>query len=231
MFKDRKHAASILAEKLSKYKDAEGVIIAIPRGGVVLGYELSKALNLPLEVMLTQKIGHPYNKEYSIGSVSLFGEIIDERFGVPQDYLKSEIEKARNILRLRHNLYMSGRKPFTLKNKTVIVVDDGIATGNTILSIINLLKEGKPAKIIVAVPVASKNAIEKIKNNSDVLVYCLIVPSEFYAVSQVYENFEQVSDDEVIRMLMEANKNFKTKSSWKKSYTKRRLNSESTANY
>lgn len=103
-------------------------------------------------------------------------------------------------------MYMSGRKPVELKDKIVIVVDDGIATGNTMLSIIELLKKSNPAKIIIAVPVASEQAIELLKKDTDILIYCLIVPSDFYAVSQVYENFEQLSDDEVIQMLKDVNK-------------------------
>lgn len=206
MFKDRKHAAQILAERLKKYKNAKGVILAIPRGGVALGYEIAMELNLPLEIMLTQKIGHPLSREFSIGSVSLFGSVIRDDFGIPEDYLIQEIEAAKRNLEMKHKLFMSGRKPVEFRNKTVIIVDDGIATGNTMLSIIQLLKKSEPAKIIIAVPVASKNAIETIKANVDVLLYCLIIPDNFYAVSQVYENFEQVSDDEVIKLLMKANR-------------------------
>lgn len=206
MFKNRNHAAKIIAEKLKEYRNGKGVVLAIPKGGVILGYELAKELNLPLEIMLSQKIGHPYNKEYSIGSVSLYGAVIRDVFGITEEYLKKEIEIARNNLKMKHKLYMSGRKPVDFRNKIVIIADDGIATGNTMLSIIEMVSKSEPAQIVIAVPVASSSAIEIIKENVNVLIYCLTIPENFYAVSQVYESFEQVSDDEVINLLNEANK-------------------------
>lgn len=205
MFKDRNHAAQILAGRLSKYANSEDVVLAIPRGGVVLGYELSKLLNLPLEIVLTQKIGHPYNKEYSIGSVSLFGAVFNEDFGVDENYLRWETESARKILRKKFDMYMSGRKPVNFQNKTVILADDGIATGNTMLSVIEMLIRSKTGEIIVAVPVASQNAIRKIRSYVNVMICCLTIPDNFYAVSQVYENFDNVSDEEVINLLRLAN--------------------------
>ncbi|MBK8552074.1 MAG: phosphoribosyltransferase [Ignavibacteria bacterium] len=206
MFKDRKHAAKIIADKLKEYRSCKGVVIAIPKGGVILGYELAMELNLPLEIMLSQKIGHPYNPEYSIGTVSLYGAIVRDDFGITEEYLKQETEKARKSLILKHKLYMSGRKPVDFKNMSVIIVDDGIATGNTMLSMIEMVSKSEPAQIIIAVPVASRSAIESIKENVNVLIYCLTIPENFYAVSQVYNSFEQISDDEVINLLNQANK-------------------------
>lgn len=205
MFRDRKHAARILADKLEKYAGTDGVVLAIPRGGVVLGYELANILGLPLEIVLTQKIGHPYNQEYSIGSVSLFGAVFNDDFGVDENYIRRETEAARKVLREKYEMYMSGRTPVDFKNKIVILADDGIATGNTMLSVIEMLIRGKAAEIIVAVPVASHSAIRKISSYVNVMIYCLTIPDNFCAVSQVYESFEQVSDEEVVELLRMAN--------------------------
>ncbi len=200
MFRDRIEAGLLLAAKLKKYQGDPGVILAVPRGGVPVAYAVAKELGFPLEVILTKKIGHPLNKEYAIGAVSLTGEFIIPHPEASQEYIDDEIERIRKKLREMYHKFMGDKEPENLQDKTVIVIDDGIATGNTLLATINMLKKNKPRKIVIAVPVASLHAIQKlIKEVDDVI--SLVIPKHFYGVGAFYEDFEQVSDDEVIYYL------------------------------
>lgn len=208
MFKNRFDAGKKLAERLHEYKnDPQAIILAIPRGALEIGAVLSRELNLPLDVILTKKIGYPGNPEYAIGAVSLDSVIIDKRAlefsGQLEAYLKQEIENIRQLLRERSALYHGDRKPFSLENKTVIVVDDGVATGKTLEATIDLIKKQHPAKVIVAVPVASKEALHLIKKKVDEVV-CLLVPDIFMSVSQWYDHFDQVNDEQAIQLLQES---------------------------
>ena len=205
MFRDRDHAAGILAGRLEKYRGSGNTVIAIPRGGAAIGFELARILSLPLELILTQKIGHPYNQEYPIGMVSLFGAVFNEDFGVDENYLRIETETAKKALLEKYCYYMPGRTPLDFRGMTVILVDDGLASGTTMLPVIEMLIRDKASEIIVAVPVASESAVKKIRSYVNVMIYCLTIPDNFYAVNQVYENFENVSDEEVCRLLRLAN--------------------------
>lgn len=202
-FKDRIQAATHLSEKLLKYKNTDGVVLAIPRGGMPLGAVVSKNLNLPLSILLSKKIGHPANKEYAIGAVTLFGLHLNENAAsVSKDYLESETEKIRSNLLSRQNLFL-GNKPLpSIKDKIAIIIDDGIATGETIIAGIQQLRSQEPKKIIVAVPVSAKDTAYKIAQQTDEFI-CLYLPEDFKGVGEFYENFEQVSDDEVIAILKE----------------------------
>jgi predicted phosphoribosyltransferase len=208
MFKNRFDAGKKLAERLHEYKnDPQAIILAIPRGALEIGSVLSRDLNLPLDIILTKKIGYPGNPEYAIGAMSLDSVIIDKRAlefsGQLEAYLKQEIENIRQLLRERSALYHGDRKPFSLENKTIILVDDGIATGKTLEATLDLIKKQRPAKIVVAVPVASKEALHLIKKKVDEVV-CLMVPDIFISVSQWYNHFEQVSDEQAIQLLQES---------------------------
>ncbi|WP_372766570.1 phosphoribosyltransferase [Lutibacter sp.] len=216
MFVNRVEAANLLAEKLTDYKNKEGtVIVAIPRGGVPVGYEISKKLNVPLEVVLSKKIGHPFNKEYAIGAVTLKNSILsDAALEVSPIYIHDETERIRDLLKQRIHWYYGEKKPLNLKDKIVILVDDGIATGNTMISCIQLIELQKPLKIIVALPVAPPSALKKIKGMEEVdEAICLSTPSNFQAVGQFYEEFDQVNDKEVIELLKKANEKFSLKKS------------------
>lgn len=204
MFRNREEVASILADNLLKYKnDKDTVIVAIPRGGVPLGKVLSDKLHLPLELVLSKKIGHPYHKEFAIGAVTLKDIILSPVASeVPKAYIESETEKVRNILRKRFQMYYGDEMPLNLSGKTVIIVDDGIATGNTLISCVGLIKKQQPKKIVIALPVAPKESLNQIKKMPSVdEVVCLLSPVDFYAVGQFYEDFGQVTDDEVIDIL------------------------------
>lgn len=205
MFKDRFDAGHKLVEKLQKYKDdLNAVILAIPRGALEIGSVLSRELHVPLDVVLTKKIGYPGNPEYAIGAMSLDSIIIDKRAiefsGEIESHLKKEIAEIRQLLRERSQAYHGTREPISLENKIVIVTDDGIATGRTLEVTLDLIKKQHPAKIIVAVPVASKEAVNQIKKKVDEVI-CLEVPDIFMSVSQWYNHFDQVNDEEAIALL------------------------------
>jgi len=197
MFTDRIEAGLLLAEKLKKFKNDPGVVLAVPRGGVPVAYVVAKELGFPLEIMLTKKIGHPTNKEYAIGAASLTDHFIVPHENVSDEYIRSELEIVRKRLKEMYRKFMGEKEPASLEGKTVIVVDDGMATGNTLLGSIRVLRKSMPGKIIIAVPVASSNAVEKIAPEVDEVVTVLI-PEEFYGVGAFYDDFEQVSDEEVL---------------------------------
>jgi predicted phosphoribosyltransferase len=200
MLKDRIEAGLLLAEKLKKYQNSNTVVLAVPRGGVPIGSIIAKSLHLPLDIILSKKIGHPYNKEFAIGAVSMESMIIDEHSEIPKEYIDDEIVRLRKLLRGKYQLYMGNREPLDIKGKNVILVDDGIATGNTLLASISMLRKRKPAKIIVAVPVLPYDTVPVFEKNTDELVY-LIASKYFRGVGGFYEDFNQVEDDEVIKLL------------------------------
>lgn len=197
MFKNRQDAARQLAGILSKYQDEEGVVLAVPRGGVPVGFEIAQRLNWPLDIVLSKKIGHPTNKEYAIGAISLTGRIINQNVPVSEEYIEGEAARIRTALRNKYHKYRDDKPPEPVTGKTVILTDDGIATGHTLLSTIDLIKRDKPAKIVVAVPVSPPEALRKIAERVDEVI-CLQSPADFRSVGQFYETFDQTSDEEVI---------------------------------
>jgi putative phosphoribosyl transferase len=201
-FKDRKNAASVLIPYLEKYRNVQGVVLAIPMGGVPIAYDIAKEYNFPLELLMTKKIGYPSNPELAIGAVGLEDYTIDESYNVPPSYIKDSIKRIRKDLKERYQLFMENRKPVNVENKTVIIVDDGAATGNTLLSSIQMLRNKKVKKIIVAVPVSSKDAASKIKNAVDEFI-CPYIPEDFVSVGYHYNEFSHVSDEQVITLLKE----------------------------
>ncbi|BFP41715.1 phosphoribosyltransferase [Flavobacteriaceae bacterium GF1] len=205
MFKNRVDAGRQLAYALDGFKDDDAVVLAIPRGGLPLGGIVAKALDAPLNVILTKKIGHPYNREYAIGAVGLEGSVINKTIGVTKSYIDNETARIREKLKKQHDKYYKDRSPENLKNKTVLVIDDGMATGNTILVTVELVKKQGPKKIIVAIPVAPKAAIEKLEASPHVSeVICLITPKYFRAVGQFYDQFGQVSDEVAMQLVEES---------------------------
>lgn len=198
--KNRKEAGILLSEKLKKYQDSNTIVLAVPRGGVPVGYEIAQKLHLPLDIILSKKIGHPMNKEFAIGAMTMDATIIDEHPEVPKQYITDEIIRLKELLREKYKLYMGHREPLEISGKNVIIVDDGIATGNTLLASISMLRKRKPAKIIVAVPVLPLDVLEIFKQQTDEFVY-LITSSNFRSVGAFYDQFHQVEDDEVIQML------------------------------
>jgi predicted phosphoribosyltransferase len=202
ILKDRIEAGMLLSDKLMKYQNSDSVVLAVPRGGVPVGYVIAKRLNLPLDIVLSKKIPHPLNKEFAIGAVSLESMIVDEHLDIPKNYINEEIFRLRKSLQEKYKLYMGGREPLDITGKNAIIVDDGIATGNTLLASIAMLRKRKPEKIIVAIPVLPKDVVLKIKNKVDELVY-IMAPEYFRGVGGFYEHFDQVQDEEVIQQLSE----------------------------
>ena len=208
MYKDRNEAGNLLASKLEKYSKTDAIILAIPRGGIPLGFIIAQKLNLPLEVVLSKKIGHPLHEEYAIGAVTLKSRILsDAAADISPVYIEKETKRIRTILDKRYKDYYGDRKPLELKDKILIIVDDGIATGNTMLSIIKMLHDEKPKKIVVAIPVAPPDSIKNLQASSFIdEVICPLVPDYFRAVGQFYQNFDQVDDKEVNKLLKKATK-------------------------
>ena len=205
MFKDRIEAGIQLAEELLPYKGQNVVVLAIPRGGLPLGAIVAKTLKAPLDVALSKKIGHPYNREYAIGAVSMDQIVLNDVAGVNKRYIEEETTRIREKLKKRHEQYYKSRKPQDLSDKVVIIIDDGIATGNTIRVTAEMVKVHEPKKVIVAIPVAPPSAIKSLENSSFIdEVVCLYTPYDFMAVGQFYEYFDQVSDEEAINLLREA---------------------------
>lgn len=204
-FANRTEAAFLLADQLKKYSGQDGIVLAVPRGGVPLGIIVARKLDMPLELLMTKKIGHPMNPEYAIGAVSLTDQMIVPHEDVGQDYIERETRYIRKKLQDNYRKFMGDHQPLPIKGKIIIIIDDGMATGNTLLSTINMLRKQEPQKIVVAAPVAPASAMEKIRPLVDELIVPL-VPHHFYGVGGFYDDFQQVSDDEVITLLQDYNK-------------------------
>ncbi|MGZ9735621.1 phosphoribosyltransferase [Flavobacterium sp. GNP002] len=200
MLKDRIEAGILLSEKLKKYQNSNTIVLAVPRGGVPVGYIIAKSLHLPLDIVLSKKIGHPSYTEFAIGAVSSDSMILDEHPNVPKIYIDNEIIRLRKLMAEKYQHYMGNKKPLDVKEKNIILVDDGIATGNTLLASISMLRKKKPAKIIVATPVIPYENVPVIKKNADEFIY-LIASKNFRGVGGFYEEFNQVEDEEVIYLL------------------------------
>ncbi|MBU1119108.1 phosphoribosyltransferase [Patescibacteria group bacterium] len=204
-FPDRVEAGKKLASELQqKYSNVpNAIVVALPRGGLPLGYEVAKAMNIPLDIVVPRKIGAPGHDEYAIGALTEIGEPIfneseKERFN--QDAIEKIVAEEKKEARRRLGLYRGKSKPLNLKDKTVFLVDDGIATGLTMRAAILSCKAKEAKKIIVAVPVASKEALDTIEKEVDDVV-CLYEPRFFMAVGQFYEVFPQTKDSEVIETM------------------------------
>jgi putative phosphoribosyl transferase len=206
IFKDRRDAGLELASSLKDYKDREGVIVlALPRGGVVTGYEIASYLHCPLDVIIIRKLGFPGQPELAIGAVSETGavflnESIISSGDVSREYINSEISHKKAEIERRVNLYRKGEGIPDLKGKIVILVDDGVATGATIKAAISTLKVEGIAKLIAALPVAPPETAGKLRQMVDEFI-CLETPYYFMAVGSFYQEFSQVSDEEVVEIL------------------------------
>jgi predicted phosphoribosyltransferase len=205
MFKDRVHAGTLLARRLSSYRGSECVVLGLPRGGIVVAAVVASSLELPLDVFVVKKIGAPHNGELAIGAVAPDGvSYIDwqlaQRVRADEHYVKSQITNLNVQIKGKTRLYRKGRRPLFIKGKTAIVVDDGAATGATVRAAIAWLEKKKAGRIVVALPVAPPEFIEKIQRDVHEMV-ALNTPLEFSAVGQFYDEFPQVTDEEVVELL------------------------------
>lgn len=197
---NRHDAAMKLIPLLEKYKKEDAIILAIPRGGVPIGFYLANKFHFPMELLITKKIGHPLNKEVAIGAVSLEDKIVDNYPNIPQEYIDDEVQKIRQLLNERYKKIIGSKNPIDLKGKTVLIVDDGIATGNTLLLAIQMIRNKKPNKIVVAIPVAPFESAKKIKSKVDELI-CPFITDDFTGVGSYYYDFSEVKDEEVLRFM------------------------------
>jgi len=207
-FEDRRQAGELLAKELTWLQGQTDVIVlGIPRGGVVVAYEVAQALHAPLDVYIARKIGAPYNPELAIGALASDGaQVLDQKLiaqlGVTDNYLQKEIEHQREEIKRRWAAYRGNRPEPQLEGKNVILVDDGVATGATVLASLRALRQRKPGQLILAVPVGPEETIQQLSQEADRVV-CLYVPDVFWAVGAFYVAFDQTSDQEVIRLLRE----------------------------
>ncbi|HYB03959.1 MAG TPA: phosphoribosyltransferase [Nitrososphaerales archaeon] len=209
MFRDRKEVGQLLADRIRKLNIKNPIVLAIPRGGVPVAREIALAIRAPLDLVITRKIGFPGEPEYAIGAVTQEGHIIVDhqtvsRMGVTEKYLKEEAERQTKEIQSRMERYRGETSYPDLKGKDVIIVDDGIATGNTILAAIESVRRKNPASIILAIGVAPPDAIRKLTKSVDSVI-CLDTPEPFFSIGEFYVSFEQVDDDEVQRILTEVN--------------------------
>jgi putative phosphoribosyl transferase len=209
IFRDRGHAGVSLAKELNAYRgDPNAVILALPRGGVAVGYEISRTLHLPLDVFITRKLGTPDNPEYAIGAVSETGAIYlnpeaVDAFNLSHDDLEGLIQAHRREIARRQALYRQGRRVPALADRTVILVDDGIATGSTFFATIEAVTELSPRRLIAAIPVGPRETLARVKSLVDELIV-LEVLDPFSAVGEAYQDFTQVEDEQVVALLKSA---------------------------
>ncbi len=197
-----------MAKALASYKDKPVVVYGLPRGGVVVAAEVARALNAQLDLIIARKIGHPYHPEYAIGAVTEKGQPVvneSEMADLNKSWFEKAVAQERGEAKRRRRLYLQDQPPISVKNKTAILIDDGIATGLTLRAAVEELKAKRPAKIVVAVPVAPDDSAAEIEAEVDELV-CLQREKYFLgAVGAYYEYFEQTDDNEVIDILSEFN--------------------------
>lgn len=218
MFKDRQEAGRLLAEKLKNFKAGEAVVLGLARGGVVTAAEIAKALKASLDVLVVKKIGAPGNPELAIGAVGppatparsaggrgpkktvFWNEELCRSFGVDEVYRRKALWVKSSEQKEKEKALRGGRSVVSLKGKIAILVDDGIATGATVEAAITWIRKQKPKKLVLAVPVAPPDTVEKFKTKVDGLI-CLQIEPDFWAVGQFYKEFPQVEDEQVIKIL------------------------------
>jgi predicted phosphoribosyltransferase len=207
---DRQDAGIVLAELLKDFAHrSNAIVLALPRGGVPVAYEVAQALSLPLDIIIVRKLGVPGYEELAMGAMAsggtvIFNESLLNQLNLEKASIDAVLESEQKELTRREHLYR-GNRPFPeLLDKTIILVDDGIATGSTMHAAVIALRKYKPAAIIIAVPVAAHDTCEKMAKIVDRII-CPLKPINFYAVGLWYENFSQVSDSEVIELLEKSN--------------------------
>jgi len=208
-YADRRHAGRVLAGAIAADGEVPGdvVVLGIARGGVPVASEVAAALDAVLSVAVACKVGAPGNPEYAIGAIAELGEpLLNEGMirdlRIPDRYVLGAVEQARSEIRRRSEVYRAGRPVPALRDKTIVVVDDGVATGSTLVAVLRSVRASDPARLICAVPVGPPDTIARLENEADVVV-CPTQPPSFAAVGAWYDNFDQVGDDQVLALLEE----------------------------
>jgi erythromycin esterase-like protein/predicted phosphoribosyltransferase len=210
LFRDRRDAGRLLAEKLAAYANRpDALVLALPRGGVPVAYEVARALGAPLDVFVVRKLGVPGYEELAMGAVATGGvrvlnDQLVERLGIPEQMIDAVAARELQELARRERRYRGGRPPPDVRGRTVILVDDGLATGATMHAAIEALRQQKPTRIVVAVPTASPETCEEMKTKADDVI-CAITPAPFQAVGRWYQDFSQTTDEEVEALLSRRN--------------------------
>jgi putative phosphoribosyl transferase len=209
LFEDRRDAGRQLAAALSRYRQSRPVVLALPRGGVPVGFEVAKALAAPLDVLLVRKIGAPGHEELGLGAVVdgqdpqlVLNHDVIRAVGPPPGYIEAERRRQLAEIERRRRQYVGDRPPTLMEGQTVIVVDDGIATGATVKAALRGVSQHRPARLVLAVPVAPADSLDELAAEGDDIV-CLATPEPFFAVGPHYRDFTQTEDEEVIRLLDE----------------------------
>ncbi len=206
LFKHREHAAHLLADRLNEFsKDKNPLVLGVPRGAVPIAKIIAEALGGELDVVLVHKLGHPDQPELAIGAIDERGNSFLSEWAteVDPEYIEAEKQRQLSVLRERRAQYTPRRQPIDPHGRIVIVVDDGIATGSTMMAALRAVRAKNPKKLISAVAVASTQAAQAVLRECDAVV-CLNVPADFSAVGQFFEDFDQVSDEDVIVALRES---------------------------
>jgi predicted phosphoribosyltransferase len=210
-YRDRTEAGVELAKRLGAYANrAEAIVLALPRGGVPVAYEVARALHAPLDVFLVRKLGVPGHEELAMGAVAtgdvrvLNAEVV-RALGIPSSVIDAVAAWELEEVRRRERLYRGDRPPPDVRGKTVILVDDGLATGSTMLAAVKALRLQQPARIVVAVPIAAPDTCELLRAEVDDVV-CAVTPEPFYAVGLWYQDFSQTTDEEVRELLAQASR-------------------------
>jgi putative phosphoribosyl transferase len=204
-FRDRMEAGRALAARMRGYADRpDAVVLALPRGGVVVGFEVARALHLPLDVLVVRKLGIPGHAELAMGAIASGARIVNEdvirAFGIPGTAVDAVIEREGRELARRERAYRDAKPPSDVRDKTVLLVDDGLATGSTMRAAVASLRQRSAARIVVAAPVGAAQTCADLEDDADEVV-CVRAPMDFSAVGEWYEEFEQTSDDEVRELL------------------------------
>jgi len=207
MFRDRLEAGERLAEALKGSAGSDCVVLGIPRGGVIVAEVVALALGVPLDVVVPRKIGAPGNPELGLGAVAPGVTVLDpwlvERLGVSEEYLAREVAAQELEIARRLQAYREGRAPVDVAGKTVIVIDDGVATGGTAIASLRWARAQEAAKVVLAVPVAPPQTMDRLRHEADEVV-ALATPEPFFAVGEWYRDFEQTTDREVVEALARA---------------------------
>lgn len=206
IFENRQNAGKLLAESLKQFKGAQStLVVGLPRGGVVVAHKIATLLGLPLDIVCPRKIGAPHNPELAIGAVTETGEgVFDERLiaylKVTPLYIQQKVSEEAKVAQRRLQLFRKGMLPRDFKEKTVIIVDDGLATGSTMKAAIKSIKSEGAKEIVIAVPVAPAETLQEMALLAN-RVYCISTPPFFEAVGQFYREFDQTSDEEVVELM------------------------------
>jgi len=205
-FEDRTQAGRLLGEALAEYaKRSDVVVLALPRGGVPVGFEVARMIDAPLDIMLVRKLGTPDQEELAMGAIASGGVCvlnpdIVAGIGISQEAIEAVAATERQELERRERAYRGNKPPPPVENHCIILVDDGLATGASMLAAVSALRQRKPASIVVAIPVAPPDTVQRLKQEADDVV-CLATPEPFSAVGRWYREFSQISDDEVTSLL------------------------------